>query len=159
MNKIYRKSGFRGYITSRAVGELRIPQRVQNIIIREYCARRSLVYLLSSTEYVMPGCYMMLGDILRELERVEGLVAFSIFMLPTDRRKRLEIYRQILQSDSSLHVAMENMSLSSNSDIELFEDIIHVSRSLPFAPLSRTCKTLKIATDDADRSFVDSVLG
>ena len=33
--------------------EERVPQHVQNIVIRDYCSKKDIQYLLSSTEYAM----------------------------------------------------------------------------------------------------------
>ena len=52
--------GYRGYIASRPVRGLAQPQHVQNLVVRDYASRAKLPYLLSATEYAMPGCYMVL---------------------------------------------------------------------------------------------------
>ena len=44
---------FRGYIFSRPFMEERVPQHVQNIVIRDYCSKKDIQYLLSATEYAM----------------------------------------------------------------------------------------------------------
>ena len=40
----------RGYIFCRSFMNERVPQHVQNIVIRDYCNKNNLTYLLSSTE-------------------------------------------------------------------------------------------------------------
>ena len=47
-------AGHRGYIFSRPFHGNRVPQHVQNMVIRDYCQRNGLNYLLSATEYAMP---------------------------------------------------------------------------------------------------------
>jgi hypothetical protein len=54
------RKGYRGYVFSRSVDNHRVPQHIQNLVIRDYAARRKLHYLLSATEYAMPGCYLIL---------------------------------------------------------------------------------------------------
>ena len=50
----------RGYIFSRPFMEERVPQHVQNIIIRDYCSKKDIQYLLSATEYAMKNSTLML---------------------------------------------------------------------------------------------------
>ena len=64
--------GYRGYIASRPVRGLAQPQHVQNLVVRDYASRNKLHYLLSATEYAMPGSYMVLESALRELNHVEA---------------------------------------------------------------------------------------
>ena len=113
----------RGYVTSRPFFDNRVPQHVQNIVIRDYCKRRGFEYLLSATEYAMPACYMMLEDALNELGQIDGLAMYSIFLLPRRQSRRLEIYSKVLARGASLHGAVENIALESASDIRLIEDI------------------------------------
>ena len=80
--------GFRGYIFSRPFQGERVPQNVQNLVIRDFAARSRLTYLLSATEYAMPGCFMMLEQVLAELPALEGMICYSIFQLPPDGRAR-----------------------------------------------------------------------
>ena len=41
-----------------------------------------------ATEYCMPGSRLMLEGVLRELDRLEGIVCFSMFALPEKREHR-----------------------------------------------------------------------
>lgn len=113
----------RGYVTSRPFFDNRIPQHVQNIVIRDYCQRHSFEYLLSATEYAMPACYMMLEDALNELGQIDGITMYSIFLLPRRKSRRLEIYRKVLAKGATLHGAVENFAMQTESDIQLLEDM------------------------------------
>ncbi|TAK76560.1 MAG: sporadic carbohydrate cluster protein, TIGR04323 family [Gammaproteobacteria bacterium] len=121
------KKGHRGYIGSRPYHSGDYPQHVQNIIIRNYCQKNQLTYLLSATEYAMPGCYMMLEEVLRSLDTLEGIVLFSIFMLPKSAQKRKAIYDEILKGGTSLHAALEDLSIHSEADIQVVEDMMNLN--------------------------------
>ena len=88
--------GYRGYIVSRPVRGSHFPQRVQNLVVRDYAQRRTLPYRLSVTEYAMPGCTMMFESLLDELPELDGIVLFSLFVLPVQREKRLRAYERVL---------------------------------------------------------------
>jgi sporadic carbohydrate cluster protein (TIGR04323 family) len=129
------KSGYRGYITSRPVRGVSYPHRVQNLVVRDYATRHNLDYKLSATEYAMPGCYMMLYDVLAELPQLEGLILFSLFMLPQKTKSRWEIYDRILGAGCELHAGLEEMVLQDRSEIENFEKMIQVVLTLPHTPM------------------------
>ena len=53
----------KGYIFSRPFFEERVPQNVQNIVLRDYCKKKKIEYLLSSTEYTMENSSFILTEI------------------------------------------------------------------------------------------------
>ena len=61
------EKGFRGYIFSRPFMEERVPQHVQNIVIRDYCSKKGIHYLLSATEYAMDNSSLILNHTLKFL--------------------------------------------------------------------------------------------
>ncbi|MCC3405790.1 MAG: hypothetical protein JGK17_09390 [Microcoleus sp. PH2017_10_PVI_O_A] len=129
------KLGYRGYIVSRPVRGVSYPHRVQNLVVRDFAARHNLLYKLSATEYAMPGCYMMLSDVLANLPQLEGIVLFSLFVLPQKTEARWEIYDKILDAGCELHAALEEMVLKDRSDIEDFEETIRAVLTLPHTPM------------------------
>jgi sporadic carbohydrate cluster protein (TIGR04323 family) len=122
------RAGHRGYIGARPLNGSRSPQHVQNIVIRDYARRKNLQYLLSAVEHIMPGSYMVLEDILDELPRLNGLILYSIFMLPPDEARRQEIYDRVLREGCDLHAAVEEITLSSRDGIQAVEDILLVNK-------------------------------
>ena len=109
----------------------RAPQHVQNIVIRDYCEKNNLSYLLSSTEYAMENCYLMLEQVLDELKFIDGIVAYSLFQLPEDQNSRLEVYKKILYSKKEIHFSVESLKITTQEDIEKIENIWLVRQSLP----------------------------
>jgi len=114
----------RGYIASRPIQGSRVGQHIQNLVIRDYAIRTGLTYVLSATEYSMPGCYMMLEQLIQDLERLGGIIAYSLFMLPQRPERRLALYEQILNAGASIHTAVEGLVLERRSDIGRIEDIL-----------------------------------
>lgn len=122
------RRGYRGYIASRPVRGLMQPQQVQNLVVRDYAGRRGLTYLLSATEYAMPACYLILETVMRELPEIEGIICYSLFMLPERAARRRELYERIFASGCSLHGALENMAIVDWQDVVALEDIFLVDR-------------------------------
>ena len=129
-----KKYGFRGYIASRPLMGDRIPQHVQNMVIRDYADRNSLNYLLSATEYAMPNCFMMLEKVIRELSSLEGVICYSLFMLPLNADMRRSIYNSFILADTELHFALEHLKASSQKQIQDIETIWRLQRSLDYCP-------------------------
>lgn len=123
------KKGWRGYIFSRKIGGQVIPQRVQNLVLRVYAEKHGLLFLLSATEYHNPGGYMMLESLYSEMPKLEGVLFYSLNMLPEDRAKRLRLYDEVLKARKGLRFALEELSLEKTSDIALLEDVF-VARQL-----------------------------
>lgn len=113
----------RGYVSSRPVGTDRTAQHVQNLVIRNFAGANNFLFKLSATEYQMPGCYLMLNQVMDELEVIDGVILYSMFMLPDDADKRMKMYARVLDTDSSLHGALENISLYDEEDVKLWENI------------------------------------
>jgi sporadic carbohydrate cluster protein (TIGR04323 family) len=120
--------GYRGYVASRPVRGQLWPQGVQNLVIRDYTRRNGLTYLLSAVEYAMPGCYMNLEATLEELDRIEGVLLFSLFMLPQRPERRRAIYDRVFAAGASLHGALENLSIREEGDVLRIEDMFAVER-------------------------------
>jgi sporadic carbohydrate cluster protein (TIGR04323 family) len=125
------KKRLQGYIFSRSFLDERVPQHVQNLVIRDYCERKGCIYLLSATEYAMEHCHLMLKNILNDLESIDGIVAYSLFQLPEDTNERQNIYSKVLANKKSLHFAVEGLEIKSESDKEHIESIWQIRKILP----------------------------
>jgi sporadic carbohydrate cluster protein (TIGR04323 family) len=111
-----------------------VPQHVQNLVIRDFAYRNALAYKLSGTEYTMPGCYMMLEEILNELPQLEGIIAYTLFMLPRATERRRGVYRRVISSGKTLYGAVEGLRLSSWDDAARIEDIWRIQLALDHIP-------------------------
>ena len=120
------KFGHQGYVFSRPILGDRVPQHVQNLVIREYCNKHNFKYLLSGTEYIMPECYIILEELVQNASKLSGIVLYSIFMLPKSFAKRHDIYDQVLSGGASLHSAVEELVITKQSDISQIEDLWYV---------------------------------
>ena len=124
----------RGYNFCRSFMGERAPQHVQNIVIREYCKKNNLLYLLSSTEYAMENCHLMLEQVLGELKSIDGIVAYSLFQLPEDKNLRLKVYKKILDLKKEIHFSVEDLKITTIEDVEKIENIWQVRQTLPNCP-------------------------
>jgi sporadic carbohydrate cluster protein (TIGR04323 family) len=126
--------GYRGYIVSAPVRGVAFPQRVQNLVVRDYAQRNGLAYRLSATEYAMPGATMMLASLLDELATLDGIILFSLFTLPARAGRRRDVYRRVLASGRPIHAALERLVLRTDADARAWEDMIRIEATLPSTP-------------------------
>jgi sporadic carbohydrate cluster protein (TIGR04323 family) len=126
--------GYRGYVGSRPVRGVAFPQRVQNLVVRDYAQRRGLAYRLSLVEHAMPGSYMILANLLDELPNLDGVIFFSAFMLPPDVAARQAVYDRVIAAGASLHVALENRCVTDRRTCADLEETIAVAQVLGATP-------------------------
>ncbi|MDC0423437.1 hypothetical protein OAL85_04075 [Methylophilaceae bacterium] len=125
------KNTVRGYIFSRPFMGERVPQSVQNIVIRDYCQKNNLHYLLSHVEYAMPSSSLMLEQALEELDLNDGIIAYSLFQLPEKISERREIYNKIHNRNKTLFFALECIKVETLEDFQRIEDIWMIRNVLP----------------------------
>jgi hypothetical protein len=120
---------FRGYIFSRSIEGNFIPQRVQNLVIKDYCVRNNIFFKLSATEYKMKNSFLMLKSLLENLKSIDGIIFYSLFMLPHEKINRKKIFNLILQKKKKLIFALEEIVLHHSSDIRNLENIFDIKKN------------------------------
>mgnify|MGYP006089093655 CR=1 FL=1 len=129
--KVQSRKHLRGYIFSRPFMEERVPQHVQNIVIRDYCSKNEIQYLLSATEYAMENSTIILRQLVKELPKIDGIIAYSIFQMPEDDDERKSIFNSVLSSKKEIHFAVEGFSIYDNETCEKIENIWRVKKTIP----------------------------
>jgi sporadic carbohydrate cluster protein (TIGR04323 family) len=124
----------RGYVASRSFMGERAAQHIQNIVLRDYCSKIKTEYLLSGTEYAMKDSFLILNELIHEIPKIDGIIAFSLFQLPENKDMRNEIYENILIRGGQLHFALEGLSISSYAEIDRVENIWLVRQIIPDCP-------------------------
>ena len=74
----------------------------------------------------MDDHFLMLEQLLDELQILEGLILYSLFMLPLDIKQRSQVFDKVLKNNAIVHCAVENISISNQNDIERVNDIFLV---------------------------------
>ena len=123
----------KGYIFSRSFYNERVPQHIQNLVLRNYCQVNKLQYLLSATEYAMKESSLMLNKLIKELKDIDGLIFYSLFQLPENDTERQKIYRIVINLKKEIHFVVEDMKLKNKKDIKDIEQIILIKKTLPYS--------------------------
>ena len=124
----------RGYIFSRSFMGERAPQHVQNIIIRDFCKKNSLNYLLSVSEYKMKNSFLILKDIVSNMKNFDGIVAYSLFQLPSNFNERNKILRKIIKKKKFIFFAVEQTKVLTLKDINNINSVWRIKKTLPLCP-------------------------
>ena len=112
----------RGYIASGEFNGNRMPQHIQNQIVKSYCDTNALEFVLSRAEYWINGATnCQLWAALKE--GFNDIVFFSVWLLPNSKEERVKIYEFCIQSNIILHFSLERIRIdpleSSFTDLEI----------------------------------------
>ena len=124
----------KGYIFSRSFMGERIPQHIQNIIIRDYCKKNELQYLLSTSEYNMDNSFLILNDLVTNLKGIDGIIAYSLFQLPYYQGERNKILKKIIKKKKFIMFASEKMKVSNLNELNHINSIWKIKKILPYCP-------------------------
>ena len=119
----------RGYNFSRPFMGERAPQHVQNIVIKDFCNKNRLNFLLSATEYSMKNSSYILNELINDLESLYGIVAYSLFQLPEDEKKRKTMLNKILKKKKKIFFACENLKVTNKNEMNSVEKIWKIRKS------------------------------
>jgi sporadic carbohydrate cluster protein (TIGR04323 family) len=125
------KKNVRGYIFGKEFMGERAPQHIQNITIRDYCIKNSLIYNLSLVEYVFENSTFMLMEGIKELDNLYGIVMYSMFQLPEKESDRKHILNLVIKKKKKIFFALENRVLSNKKDFDEINLIWLIKKELP----------------------------
>lgn len=110
----------RGYIASGEFDGHRIPQHIQNQIVKSYCDANRLKFVLSRAEYWINGnTDCQLWAALKE--GFKHIVFYSIWQLPEKEDVRNKVYECCIENEITLHFATER--IRSDTNHETFAEI------------------------------------
>ena len=98
----------RGYIASGEFKGNRVPQHIQNQIVKSYCDANCLEFVLSRAEYWINGSTdCQLWAALKE--GFKHIVFYSIWQLPERKVAREKVYKHCIRNKITLHFAVEQL--------------------------------------------------
>jgi len=124
-----KNKGFRGYIFSREISGNFIPQRVQNLVIKDFAIRKNIFFKLSSTEYKMKDSFYMLKALLKDTFNLDGIIFYSYEMLPDSKKFRLSIFKKFINAKKKIFFALEELKISNTSEIKVIETLISIKKN------------------------------
>jgi len=126
-----KKESYRGYVTCREFGGLIVPVPVQSKLLRDYCISKNFTYKLHVNENRFESSYIVLNGLLNEIDKFDGLLISSMFMLPKKIQKRAEFYELVLSKNKKIHFVMEEVVLKNLSDCKEIEEVLRLHHVMP----------------------------
>ena len=121
----------RGYIFSRPFFNERVPQHIQNIVIRDFCKKNKLNYNLSLVEYAMKDSYIMFNQIVDEIDSFDGVVLYSLFQLPDSNKIRNDLCKEVLKKNKKSYFATESRIVQTLLELEKVDIIWKLKKKIP----------------------------
>lgn len=119
-----------GYIFSREIDNSIIPQKVQNLVIRDYAQRNSLNLLLSSTEYKMKNSYLMFDSLInKKNQKFNGLIIYSLFMLK-EYKDLKGIFKKLKSNKIKLICALEEIELNDKYNDKYLKNTFFINENI-----------------------------
>ena len=92
--------------------------------IKNYCQNNEILFSLPAEEYIFKDCFIELMGIINNLEKIDGIIMPSIFLLP--RNKVEYIVNSCKDHSVELHFILESIIIKPNQNrleeiVELFE--------------------------------------
>ena len=117
-----------GYISSREIDGSIIPQKVQNLVIRDYSQRLNKNLLLSSTEYKMKNSFLMFNSLIsKKNNKFKGIIIYSLFMLRNFPNIKKILFK-LKNNDIRLFCALEEIEIKNKSDLDSLKKIFYISK-------------------------------
>jgi sporadic carbohydrate cluster protein (TIGR04323 family) len=124
-----KNKGYRGYIFSREINGNFIPQRVQNLVIKDFTSRKNIFFKLSATEYKMKNSYYILKSLLKNISNLDGIVFYSYEMLPENKGLRLSILQKLINKKKKIFFALEELKILNKQDLKMIENLISIKKN------------------------------
>jgi sporadic carbohydrate cluster protein (TIGR04323 family) len=118
---------FKGYISSRKFlnGEY-VQQKLQNIVVRQFCEYLNCKYMLSDVEYIFKDNFSILDNLLKCIKNYDGIAFFSIFQLPTERDNQEYYLKKIINNNKLALFSNEKLIINSLQDVNYALDLIDI---------------------------------
>ena len=120
----------KGYVSSRLIDGKLISQKIQNLVIREFCKKNNLFYNLSNVEYIYNNCFVGLYEIIEKINEFHGVVAFSFHQLPKNDDERKKIFLKFIKLNKIFYFSNENYKIHNIHSFENLELIIQIHKCL-----------------------------
>tara|TARA_B100000029_G_scaffold274398_2_gene269223 strand:- start:353 stop:622 length:270 start_codon:yes stop_codon:yes gene_type:complete len=76
----------------------------------------------------MKGSFYILNQLVNNLNGLHGIVAYSVFQMPYDNKKRGEIFKKVLKKKKSIFFACENLKVSNTKEVKRVDNIWNVKK-------------------------------
>ena len=119
-NKIYAS-----YISLKPINGVIFPSYAQNQMNKKYIVEElGSDFFLATNENMYSDNQIILNSLIKEKNKLSGVVMLSAFSLPESYEARSKIYENLLKNKKALHFIFEKFSLKNKKDIKKVENYL-----------------------------------
>ena len=111
-----------GYVTPRKFGGFAIPISIQSKLLRSYANEIGMTYKLHQGELINEKSYMVLINMIKDLNKNEHIVMCSIFMFPKEKSKAEKIFKIIIEKNITMHFVFEDIEIKSTEINDFYNE-------------------------------------
>ena len=110
----------------------RVPQHIQNQVIRNYCIQNNFHYMLSAVEYAMNDSFLILNQIVKGNEEMNGVGFYSMFQLPENDNQRVSLLKKMIKKNLFILFCSESLMVKNYQDIIRVNTIWLIKKKLKY---------------------------
>ena len=111
----------------------RVPQHIQNQVIRNYCIQNNFHYMLSAVEYAMKNSFLILNQIVKGNKEMSGIGFYSMFQLPENDIQRITLLKKIITKKMFILFCSEGLIIKNYEDIIRVNTIWLIKKKLKYS--------------------------
>jgi len=115
-----------GYNFAGPVAGSIVPQRLQNLCIRDYASARKLSLTFTVSEYWHHERALMLFAQLGHGAEIAGFVFYSLQLLPADDQRRRRFFDAVRAQSFEVHFALEELAVTEPAGVDAIERVYRV---------------------------------
>ena len=109
---------FKGYISSRKLNGSYIPQKLQNLAIRDFAERKNLKLSLSGTEWKIKNSYLMIRSIVKSEKKIDGIIFFSVFQIAENIKFFKYLILQMIIKKKIIYFVLEDLEIKGKKNLD-----------------------------------------
>jgi len=121
---------FRGYISSRKIDGNFIPQKLQNLAIRDFANSNGINFQLSGTEWIIKKSFLMIRSIVSESSKINGILFFSTSQISEDLYLFEKIILNLIKKKKIVIFVLENEIIRNKKELNSLITNLKIKKSI-----------------------------
>jgi sporadic carbohydrate cluster protein (TIGR04323 family) len=130
------------YTSLRKFGDNQLSAPIQNLILRDYCKKKNILFSLPVEEYIFENCYAELEGIISNLKNVKGIIMCSYEMLPNNEKYLNFFFKKMKNLET--HFILEKIIINKKvnyikflNDVKINKNILKIANNIDLAKLKK----------------------
>ena len=115
-----------GYVKNSNFGPYWVPMRYQNQLLKIYCENKKTLFHLPLAEPYFLKNYIQLNTVNKIINKNIGIVTLSLHMMPSNKDKRQNFFKSVIEKKSQIHFVFENIILKDEKTLQDIEKHIKI---------------------------------